>query len=220
MLSDVVADLIRHHRNRLGLKRQELAERCAELGASKLTIAAITNIETGRPSGGVRRREISVDELLVLACALHVAPVDLLVPAHLDDDAPYDIAPNVTTTAGTARDWIAGLWFLEEPQGMASFAEHIVTMPKKRAQVVSRRWFTPERQQETNRAAWEYDRNLPERSMADLIAGAAAASSDPATVIKDMVGSLVEVTGEDGLRALKAELEEREESDGRPDQGD
>lgn len=97
MLSDVVADQIRRERRRLGINREQLAERCARLGAPKLTTATITNIETGRPSkDGVRRREISVDELVVLARALGVPPVLLVLPLGQVDSTealPGDVQP-------------------------------------------------------------------------------------------------------------------------------
>jgi transcriptional regulator with XRE-family HTH domain len=72
--SDVIADQLRKHRARLGLTREQLAEECARLGADHLTFAALTNIETGRRdrTTGRRRREVTVDELEVLAHALAV----------------------------------------------------------------------------------------------------------------------------------------------------
>ncbi len=77
--SGVIAARVRARRRLIGLNRQQLAERCANAGTSRLTLAALTNIETGRPdSQGRRRREITVEELLVLAAALGVAADELL----------------------------------------------------------------------------------------------------------------------------------------------
>lgn len=56
------------------------AQRCAQLGAEAITTNVVANIET-------RRREISVNELMVFALVLDVAPVHLLTP--------------ITDTAGT-----------------------------------------------------------------------------------------------------------------------
>lgn len=107
VLSDVVADQIRRHRKRLGINRDQLAERCAEFGAPKLTTATITNIETGRPKDGIRRREISVDELVVLAKALGVPPILLLYPVGLRELT--EVLPG--RQAGT---WAAAKWFTGE----------------------------------------------------------------------------------------------------------
>lgn len=88
--SDVVADQIRKHRERLGLSREALAQECEKLGAPQLTTAAIINIETGRPNPttGRRRREVSVDELLVFAYALGVPPLLLVFPVGRVADVP------------------------------------------------------------------------------------------------------------------------------------
>jgi hypothetical protein len=77
-----VAEQIRKHRERLGLSREDLAQECAKLGAPQLTAAAIINIEVGRknPETGKRRREVSVDELLVFAYAMAVPPLQLMFP--------------------------------------------------------------------------------------------------------------------------------------------
>ncbi|MER7838433.1 helix-turn-helix transcriptional regulator [Streptomyces sp. NPDC096040] len=161
--SEVIATQVRKRRRQLDLNRQQLAEKCASIGAPQLTTAALTNIETGRPDkDGKRRREVTVEELLALACALSIHPVDLMVPADLADDAPYEVTSAIATTAATARGWISGTAFLVPPETPMDFAVAIQAMPKERAQAVSRDWFTPERQQEWNRAALEYDRQQQE----------------------------------------------------------
>lgn len=91
--SDVIAAQVRRHRNRLGLNREQLAEECARLGADDLTYAALTNIETGRKGrDGKRRREVTVDELLVLGLALAVPPLLLTLPLGSEQAVPT--APN------------------------------------------------------------------------------------------------------------------------------
>ncbi|MFC6080980.1 helix-turn-helix domain-containing protein [Sphaerisporangium aureirubrum] len=81
-VSDVIAAQVRLRRRRADLTRDQLAEACARHGAPELTFGAITNIETGRPDPetGRRRRHVTVDELIVLAQALNVAPLDLIYP--------------------------------------------------------------------------------------------------------------------------------------------
>jgi hypothetical protein len=51
---------------------------------------------------------VTVDELLVLARALDVAPVNLLVPPRAGDDAPYEVAPGRVEQNGDVREWIRG----------------------------------------------------------------------------------------------------------------
>lgn len=88
--SDVFADQIRKHRRRLDLTREQLAMECARLGAPQLTFAALTNIETGRvdPETKLRRREVTVEELFVIAYALAVPPLLLLFPLAGVDQVP------------------------------------------------------------------------------------------------------------------------------------
>ena len=82
--SDIIASQVRKRRRQVNMNRQQLAERCASIGAPQITVAALTNIETGRPDkDGKRRREVTVEELLALAHALSINPVDLMVPADL-----------------------------------------------------------------------------------------------------------------------------------------
>ena len=109
--SDIVADRVQQIRRRRGLTAQELAERCAELGMSKLSAAAISNIETGRRVDGRRRRDVTVDEWLVLAVALSVHPVDLLIPPDAGMSA-YPFAPSRAESARDVRDWVRGFKLL------------------------------------------------------------------------------------------------------------
>lgn len=106
-LSDVVADQIRKRRDALGLTREQLAERCAELGVPELTYGAITNIETGRKTReGTRRRLVAVDELATIARALHIPPALLAFPigrAKQVEALPGDAIPT-----GAALAWFTG----------------------------------------------------------------------------------------------------------------
>lgn len=109
--SDVVAARVRRIRKGRGMTVADLAERCAQLGAATLTAQALYKLEGQRESAGRRPRPVTVDELLVLAAALDIAPVNLL--AGLDDSAPYPVTPSVSVPAVVARRWMRG-W----PQSM------------------------------------------------------------------------------------------------------
>jgi transcriptional regulator with XRE-family HTH domain len=107
MPSDVVAARVREVRGKRKLTVAEVADRCAALGAPDLTAQALYKLEGRRP-GKLRPRPVTVDELLVLAAALNVAPVHLLVPPD-DPDAPYRVTAKVTTRRFSARAWIRGI---------------------------------------------------------------------------------------------------------------
>jgi hypothetical protein len=111
--SDVVAAQIRRLRAGRGLTAARLAERCQALGAPAITTNVITNIET-------RRRDVSVDDLLVFALALDVPPLHLLSPAPGDDKST---APKRSG---------------QQPSGPAAFAvTGTVAIPDP---VLTRRW--------------------------------------------------------------------------------
>lgn len=112
--SDVVAQRAQELRKRQGLTAKGLAERCALMGAPGMTASVIANIESGRPDlRGRRRRQITLEEWLILAQALHVAPIHLLVP--VDDESPrYELTPEEPQPTqgmrregvGWVREWI------------------------------------------------------------------------------------------------------------------
>ncbi|WP_156178637.1 helix-turn-helix transcriptional regulator [Saccharothrix sp. ST-888] len=108
-MSDVVASEVRKHRERLGLTREQLAERCASLGYPDLSYAAITNIETGRKhkDTGKRRRDVTVDELMILGYALAVPPLLLALPVGSADEVPIPPHENLINTH-LAWKWAAG----------------------------------------------------------------------------------------------------------------
>jgi transcriptional regulator with XRE-family HTH domain len=140
-ISETVGRQVTRLRKGLGWSVEQLAERCTQAGAPELTVNAIYVIESGRKdkATGRRRRHVTVDELLTLAVAFGVTPVDLLVPSTVADDEPYHVAPKVAATAGTAREWIGGL-FLKAPESPAELAEAIRWMPKSRASAVASEW--------------------------------------------------------------------------------
>jgi transcriptional regulator with XRE-family HTH domain len=98
--SDLIARQVKHLRGRRGLTVKQLAARCQELGAGELTANVLTNIE-------VRRRDVSADELLVLALALDVAPTHLLTPPP-EDPIGLAITPRVIVDPETVGRWIRG----------------------------------------------------------------------------------------------------------------
>lgn len=98
--SDLIAAHLKALRGRRGYTVKELAARCAELGAAELTANVLTNIE-------VRRRDVSSDELLVLALALDVAPAHLITPLAGSPEA-LAVTPTHVVSAEAARLWIRG----------------------------------------------------------------------------------------------------------------
>ena len=78
--SDIAGANIRAFRKHRGLSVAQLAERCALIGGAgeHLTAAVIENIEHGRRRKGERTRDITIDELSVIAGALGLGPAVLL----------------------------------------------------------------------------------------------------------------------------------------------
>ncbi len=123
--SEVVAERVQELRKRQGLTAKDLAERCRLIGAPGLTASVIANIESGRRDlNGRRRRQITLEEWLILAQALHVAPIHLVVPID-DDHSRYELTPEPPTPShglnregvGWVREWIRGnapLTFMNE----------------------------------------------------------------------------------------------------------
>ncbi|GGJ75910.1 hypothetical protein GCM10010123_02300 [Pilimelia anulata] len=98
--SAVVAAQVKSLRKRRGMSATVFTSRCAELGAPAMTLNVLANIETGR-------RGVSVDELLVFALVLDVAPAHLLAPP--DDARHLAITDDVTVPdARTAEQWMVG----------------------------------------------------------------------------------------------------------------
>ncbi|WP_158642423.1 helix-turn-helix domain-containing protein [Actinomadura sp. WAC 06369] len=106
--SDIVGARVRAVRQRRGWTAAQLAERCTEHGAPEITASVVTDLETGRRDKDTkrRRRNITVDELLALACALDVAPVHLLVPT--DGNDPYLVTHDRFVRPARAREWVRG----------------------------------------------------------------------------------------------------------------
>lgn len=99
--SDLAGRRIRQIRQKRGWTVKELAERCAEAGAPHITATVITNLETRRRAS----RQITVDELLVLAYILDVPPLLMFVPA--DGTETLQIADGIEKDSIEAGAWVA-----------------------------------------------------------------------------------------------------------------
>src|ERR1039458_8444708 len=78
--SDLVASCVRELRLRNGWTARYFAERCAGTGEPGITANVIANIETGRRGDdGQRRREVTIEEIMVFAKALDV-PLSMILP--------------------------------------------------------------------------------------------------------------------------------------------
>ena len=107
MLSDVAAAQVARLRKTAGLTREQLAARCADLGWPALTVGVVGSIETGRPDEtGRRRREVTVDELAILAAALNVPPLQLIYP--LGAQRVVEMLPGRITDVWVAYRWAYG----------------------------------------------------------------------------------------------------------------
>jgi transcriptional regulator with XRE-family HTH domain len=99
--SDIAGRRIREARQRRGWTAKELADRCADLGAPRVTATVVTNLETRRRA----TREISLEEVLILAHVLQVPPIHLMAP--LDAGEKLEIVPGDTLGPVDAIQWIA-----------------------------------------------------------------------------------------------------------------
>lgn len=139
-MSDTVGDRIRAARKRRGWSAQKLADELAAAGAPQLSMFVISNIESGRRKDGQRRRDVSVDELFVVAHVLGVPPIHLLVPSA-DSGAAVEVAPGVRVDRPELLlRWIRGdetlpgidprgyfaatLEHVQAPDGQQTFAEY------------------------------------------------------------------------------------------------
>lgn len=103
--SEVIAVRLKETRLRRGLSVAKLAKICADLGAPRLNRAVIANMEVVG-----RRQDVGVNELLVLALALDVPPVDLLLPSDPvgEERTWLQITPNYEVSAWGALLWLSG----------------------------------------------------------------------------------------------------------------
>jgi transcriptional regulator with XRE-family HTH domain len=96
-LTALVAARVRHYRKYRGMSAQRLSDRCEELGLV-LPRSTLADLENGR------RASITLAELLVLAAALEVPPLELALP--LGEQESTEILPD-----GEMPTWDAARWF-------------------------------------------------------------------------------------------------------------
>lgn len=94
-----IAREIRRYRDERKMSAQQLADRTAELGM-EIPRSVLANLESGR------RETVTVPELLVLAAALEVAPVELACPAGFDEQT--EILPDRMVDPLSASRWFRG----------------------------------------------------------------------------------------------------------------
>lgn len=103
-----IAQRIRVLRKQRFQGRPQFAQRCAEIGGPALSLSSLTNIESGRPGeDGERRRDVTVDELFVIAEALGVSPLFLLFPEDVGPAGMVEVLPGRTVTLVSALNWFA-----------------------------------------------------------------------------------------------------------------
>src|SRR6516162_8256956 len=99
--AQLVAREVRRYREaqRPRMSTQKLADRTAELGM-EIPRSVLANLESGR------RETVTVPEILVLAAALQVAPVELLCPVGFDEQ--LEILPGHMMDPLSASRWVDG----------------------------------------------------------------------------------------------------------------
>ena len=96
-VSQVYASQLRKLRTQQGLQQQDLAARLEERFGVKLDASTLSRIEAGK-------RRLTLEEALVLAAALEVAPVQLAAPM---DGSDVKLG-NVTLSASRLRAFVRG----------------------------------------------------------------------------------------------------------------
>lgn len=113
----VVAAEVRRYRQAQGWSGQRLVDRCRELGL-EVTRSTLGDFESGR------RTKVTVAELLVLARALEVAPLQLIVPVGHEETA--ELLPGEVRPAWDSARWVSGelnVWELEADTSRGSMAD-------------------------------------------------------------------------------------------------
>lgn len=98
----ILGEQLSNIRARQGWTAEQFADRVVELGGPRLDRATISRIEGGH-------RGVSLDEALILAAALGVAPVNLFVPmADTTYPAPVQLTRAIQVGAQEFRNWVRG----------------------------------------------------------------------------------------------------------------
>lgn len=94
-IAETVRHRVREVRDRRGWKQRDLVAELAKVGL-KLDPASLARIETGK-------RAVKVNELVALAAALEVSPMQLLLPSVGSTEVV--LTPEVTVSTRDARVW-------------------------------------------------------------------------------------------------------------------
>ncbi len=112
-VSQVTAGRIREVRERRRWSQEDLAKRLGELGAP------VDRATVARTEGGARG--LSLDDALVYAAAVGVAPVNLFTPVN--STPALVVAPELVVDPILARQWIRGLAALRQEDARTYFSE-------------------------------------------------------------------------------------------------
>jgi transcriptional regulator with XRE-family HTH domain len=108
VVGDAIAEQVRKYRLQRGWSVRQLAEECAKHGAPQLTTASLGNIERGQDANAKRgRREVTAEELLILAVVLRTPPVLLLCP--IDRVIEMEVIPGDRLPPWLVAKWVSGL---------------------------------------------------------------------------------------------------------------
>jgi transcriptional regulator with XRE-family HTH domain len=145
------------------MSAQKLADRCAQLGMPSLSRIVITKLENGR------REDVSTAELMILAQALGVPPIELLFPVGRWD-AVCQIAPGRGLSP-----WDAALWFMGQvrlrvtPEGVSTehaSADETVPLFVQHDELVAK-WYrsTADQQADVIRDLWRHRQRMRDHDL-------------------------------------------------------
>lgn len=107
-LTHVIAGEVRRYRKQRKMSAQQLSERCTKLGL-EISRSTIADLENGR------RTALAVAELLILARALGVVPVQLLSPVGQRE--MLEVLPGQLVPTDSAMEWLTGEAALADADG-------------------------------------------------------------------------------------------------------
>ena len=114
-ISDLIASQIRTFRKRRDMTLAQMADECARHGATHLSLSALANIERGQTAESKRRRrDVSPEELVVIARVLRVPPLLLMFP--IGQDRTVELFPGQSVEMWQAALWFSGEVMLEGEQ--------------------------------------------------------------------------------------------------------
>jgi transcriptional regulator with XRE-family HTH domain len=138
----VLAANISRIRRRKGLTFAELSARTEKIG-TPIAVLGLRRIERAE-------RRVDYDDLLTLAVALEVPPVDLMVPWAVSDVIPYPIGDSEYGTR-TVYDWVAGAGELVPPEEQVPWAEPKGYVPSVEEMAELLKWLPDGRRQQVLR---------------------------------------------------------------------